>query len=67
MLACLICMQSGEDCVEKKDGCGNEAAVGLHCDSCDELQPRCTRIKPVDPKTKVGNGKYTYYLRFYAD
>lgn len=35
---------------------GRNCAAGLHCETCvanGNVRPRCTRITPVDPQTKV--------------
>lgn len=57
-------MQPGQNCTMKVDGCGSVAATGLQCDTCDELPPRCTRIRPFDPKIKVGKNATHIYIIF---
>lgn len=46
-------MQVGETCAADRN-----CDAGLHCETCvadGNVRPRCTRVTPVDPQTKVGN------------
>lgn len=48
-------MQLGDTCVVNSACPGD----GLHCETCianGNIRPRCTRISPVDPKSKAGTG-----------
>lgn len=46
-------LQVGETCAADRN-----CDAGLHCETCvadGNVRPRCTRVTPVDPQTKVGN------------
>ncbi|CAA3018374.1 PI-PLC X domain-containing At5g67130-like isoform X1 [Olea europaea subsp. europaea] len=52
-------LKQGETCIRNSD-CG----PGLHCETClanNNVRPRCTRIQPINPLSKVKNLPFNRY------
>ncbi|XAR73997.1 hypothetical protein NMG60_11008143 [Bertholletia excelsa] len=60
LLGCCSCLKIGETCSPS----GNQCDAGLHCDSCaanGNTRPRCTRIQPLSPTSKVKGLPFNQY------